>query len=73
MRRLLMMRLSVWIILFYRATLGPWLGGNCRFQPTCSQYALDAFKKYGVIRGWLKTVRRLSKCHPWGRSGYDPA
>ncbi len=60
----------VWL---YRITLGPLMGGHCRFQPTCSQYAIDAVTKYGAWKGGLKTVRRLSRCHPLGGKGYDPA
>lgn len=57
----------------YRATLGPLLGGHCRFHPTCSQYGLDAVKKYGPWRGGWRTLKRISRCHPWGGRGYDPA
>ena len=45
---------------------------SCRFSPTCSQYALEALRKYGPLKGLWLTVRRLSRCHPWGGSGYDP-
>jgi len=60
----------VWL---YRVTLGPLMGGHCRFQPTCSQYAIDAITQYGAIRGGWKTVKRLVRCHPFGGKGYDPA
>lgn len=56
----------------YRVTLGPLLGGQCRFHPTCSQYALDAYREHGAIRGSLLTARRLLRCHPLGGGGYDP-
>jgi putative membrane protein insertion efficiency factor len=59
-------------VLLYRVTLGHYLGGHCRFQPTCSQYALESFRKDGAIRGSIKTIRRLLRCHPWGGSGWDP-
>jgi len=49
------------------------MGGHCRFQPTCSQYAIDAITQYGAIRGGWKTVKRLVRCHPFGGKGYDPA
>ena len=55
------------------ATLGRLLGGQCRFVPTCSQYAIDAINKHGSLRGSWLTVRRICRCHPWGGSGYDPA
>ena len=61
------------LVLLYRATLGPFLGGHCRFDPTCSQYALDALRKYGAWRGGWRSVKRICRCHPWGGSGYDPA
>lgn len=49
------------------------LGVNCRFYPTCSQYAMDAFRLYGLRRGFIKTICRLGKCHPFHPGGYDPA
>ncbi len=66
-------RLLVLLILLYRVTLGRLLGGQCRFQPTCSQYAIDAIGKYGAWRGACKAIWRICRCHPWGGSGYDPA
>lgn len=57
----------------YRVTLGPFLGGHCRFQPTCSQYMLDAVEKHGPFRGGWRGVKRICRCHPFGGSGYDPA
>ncbi len=57
----------------YQLTLGPYLGGQCRFHPTCSQYALDALARYGFWRGLAKTLSRLAKCHPFHPGGYDPA
>lgn len=59
------------LIYLYRFTLGPLLGGQCRFYPTCSQYALDAYARHGVLRGTWLTVRRLGRCHPFGGSGVD--
>lgn len=56
----------------YRLIFSPWVGHNCRYQPTCSAYALDALRKHGAIRGGWLTLRRLSRCHPWGGDGYDP-
>ncbi|OQP67039.1 membrane protein insertion efficiency factor YidD [Niastella vici] len=60
------------LIKLYQWIISPLLGPKCRFTPTCSQYALEAFKKHGVFRGLWLTVRRLSRCHPWGGHGYDP-
>jgi putative membrane protein insertion efficiency factor len=61
------------LIKFYKLVISPMLGPKCRFTPTCSQYALDALRKYGIIKGLLKALYRISRCHPWGGSGYDPA
>ena len=66
-------RALVGLILLYRATLGPFLGGHCRFNPTCSQYGLDAVAKHGPWRGAWLTAKRIARCHPWGGQGYDPA
>jgi len=59
-------------IIFYRYFISPLLGTNCRFSPTCSEYAQDAITRYGALRGGRLTVKRILKCHPWGGSGYDP-
>lgn len=56
----------------YRLVLSPWIGHNCRFQPTCSCYALEALEKHGAARGGYLAVRRLASCNPFGGSGYDP-
>ena len=56
----------------YRAILSPWVGHNCRYQPTCSAYALEALEKMGAIVVIFLIVKRLLKCHPWGGQGYDP-
>lgn len=56
----------------YQLAISPWLGSNCRYQPTCSQYAIEAFRKHGVAKGGSLAVRRIGRCHPWGASGYDP-
>ena len=66
-----------WIIiqfvLLYRVTLGRFLGGQCRYYPTCSQYALDSLNKYGAARGSWRAAKRICRCHPWSEGGYDPA
>lgn len=56
----------------YRLFLSPWVGHGCRFQPTCSAYALEALEKHGAIRGSLLAIRRIGRCHPLGSDGYDP-
>ncbi|WP_029011062.1 membrane protein insertion efficiency factor YidD [Azospirillum halopraeferens] len=60
------------LVILYQWTLSPFIGQTCRYLPTCSNYALDALSKHGAIRGSWLTIRRLSRCHPWGGSGYDP-
>ena len=52
--------------------ISPFTPPSCRFTPTCSQYALEALRKHGLLKGSWLTLRRLSRCHPWGGSGYDP-
>lgn len=56
----------------YRLVFSPWVGHNCRYQPTCSLYALEALEKHGGIKGGWLAFRRICRCHPWGKSGYDP-
>lgn len=56
----------------YQAALSPWIGARCRFQPTCSAYALEALETHGAFRGLALAARRMLRCHPWGGSGYDP-
>jgi uncharacterized protein len=60
------------LILFYRKAISPWMPPSCRFTPTCSAYGLEAFRRYGLFKGFWLTIKRLSRCHPWGGSGYDP-
>jgi putative membrane protein insertion efficiency factor len=56
----------------YRLLLSPWLGSACRFEPTCSRYALDALQQHGAAAGSYLTLRRLVRCHPWCDGGHDP-
>ena len=56
----------------YQILLSPLLGSNCRFHPTCSAYSIEALRVHGAWRGLALSVKRISKCHPWGESGYDP-
>lgn len=60
------------IIRFYQYVISPWLGPKCRYTPTCSHYAIEAFQKYGVFKGFWLSVKRISSCHPWGGHGHDP-
>ena len=60
------------LLRLYRLLISPWLGPNCRYEPTCSAYAIEALGKHGVIRGTRLAAVRIARCHPWGGSGYDP-
>lgn len=64
--------LPIKLIRLYQLTLSPYMGRQCRYTPTCSNYAIEALRKHGLLRGsWLAT-RRILRCAPWGGSGYDP-
>jgi len=65
--------LLIQLVLLYRVTLGYLLGGHCKYAPTCSQYAIDAINKYGAVRGSWRAIKRIARCHPWSRGGWDPA
>ncbi len=67
-----MARLMILLLRFYQLAVSPWLGPSCRFTPTCSQYAIEAFSRYGAFKGGWLTIRRLIRCHPWGGCGHDP-
>ena len=56
----------------YQLIISPLLGSNCRFMPTCSEYAMESLKSHGLIKGSYLTIKRIGKCHPWGGHGYDP-
>ena len=66
-------RLLIALVYLYRGTLGPLMGGHCRYMPTCSQYMIDAVQKHGPVRGAWRGLKRIARCHPFGGSGYDPA
>jgi len=59
-------------VYFYRYSISPLIGPRCRYTPTCSQYAIEAVKKHGVLKGGWLAIKRITSCHPWGGSGYDP-
>lgn len=68
-----MKKILIWLINFYRHSISPYKGGACcRFTPTCSQYALEAIEKYGTVKGTYLAVKRILKCHPLHKGGYDP-
>ena len=64
--------LPVKIIRFYQIFLSPYMGRQCRYTPTCSNYALEALRKHGLLRGSWLAIKRILRCAPWGGSGYDP-
>lgn len=68
-----MKRLLIGTIRFYQKSISPYKGGSCcRFTPTCSEYAIEAIKKYGAVKGMYKAIKRILKCHPFHKGGYDP-
>ena len=62
----------VYFIKFYQFSISPLIGSNCRFTPTCSDYAIQSLQEKGLIRGLFFSLKRLLKCHPCGGSGFDP-
>ncbi len=71
-----MKHLFILIIKFYKLIISPYLGNNCRYLPTCSEYFIDSLKEYGAIKGSIKGLKRISSCHPikflGGGDGFDP-
>ena len=65
-------QLALGAIQLYRLVISPMMAPHCRFEPTCSQYALTAIQEHGAVRGLWLTLKRLSKCHPLHRGGFDP-
>lgn len=62
----------IYLIKIYQKLISPLLPKTCRFYPTCSEYSLQAFKKYGAIKGLYLSIKRILKCHPFHKGGYDP-
>ena len=60
------------IIKLYQNTISPLLGPHCRFNPTCSNYAIESIKKHNILKALFIIIKRISRCHPWGKSGDDP-
>ncbi|MES2891491.1 MAG: membrane protein insertion efficiency factor YidD [Bacteroidota bacterium] len=72
----LLKQISAWpfitLIKGYQLIISPWLGSQCRYTPTCSQYGIEAFRKYGAFKGGWLTIKRIARCNPWGGHGPDP-
>jgi len=62
----------IFLIRIYQLAISPWLGSKCRYTPTCSQYGIEALKKYGPVKGLWLTAKRIARCNPWGGHGHDP-
>lgn len=60
------------LVKFYQGAISPMKPPTCRFVPTCSQYALEALRRHGAVKGSWLALKRIARCHPWGGSGYDP-
>ncbi|HRP23952.1 membrane protein insertion efficiency factor YidD [Thauera sp.] len=67
-----MKTLMLALLRFYRYAISPMLGRNCRFHPTCSEYAIEAIQRHGALRGGWLAARRVGRCHPFNPGGYDP-
>jgi hypothetical protein len=68
----LLAKFFILLIRIYQYTISPLLPPSCRYVPTCSAYGVEAITKYGPFKGGWLTIKRISKCNPWGGSGYDP-
>lgn len=64
--------LFIGFVRFYQLVISPWMPNSCRYHPTCSRYSIEAFENHGALKGLWLTVKRISRCHPWGDEGYDP-
>lgn len=68
----IIVRLFIFFIRVYQVAISPYTPATCRYQPTCSHYAVEALKKHGLLKGGKLAIRRIFSCHPWGGKGYDP-
>lgn len=68
----MMAKAAVWLIRLYQKGISPFLGANCRFLPTCSEYAIVALQRHGFCKGMALAIWRVLRCNPWGGHGYDP-
>lgn len=67
-----MKKIFILLINFYQKYISPCLGANCKYEPTCSEYTKQAIEKYGVIKGIFKGIKRILRCNPFSKGGYDP-
>ncbi len=67
-----MKKLLITLIMFYKKAVSPYLPQSCRFHPTCSEYGMQAIEKYGSVKGGLLAIKRVLRCNPWSKGGYDP-
>jgi len=67
-----MQKILIFFIRGYQLIIRPWLGQSCRFHPSCSEYALIAIKTHGAFYGFILSVKRIFRCHPWHPGGFDP-
>lgn len=67
-----MTRILLVLIKAYQYLISPMLGPSCRFTPTCSEYAVQALNRYGALKGFWLSIKRVGRCHPWHDGGYDP-
>jgi len=65
-------RILIFLINIYKSHISPLLPKSCRFYPTCSEYAVEAISKYGVLKGSIKSIYRVLRCNPFNKGGYDP-
>tara|TARA_B100001758_G_C18050079_1_gene422645 strand:+ start:58 stop:306 length:249 start_codon:yes stop_codon:yes gene_type:complete len=72
MKNKILIQPFVVIIKVYQIIISPFIGSNCRYLPTCSEYAIDSLKTFGLLKGLYLSIKRIGKCHPWGGHGYDP-
>ena len=64
--------LLIKLIKIYKYLISPFIGPSCRYLPTCSEYSIEALKKFGLIKGTIVSIKRILSCHPWGKGGFDP-
>lgn len=68
----MMKKFFIKLIEFYQKAISPWLGHNCKYYPTCSEYTKQAIEKYGAVKGTIKGIKRILRCNPFSKGGYDP-